>query len=338
MKTKKALYASTWGNLKKLVKSGNNDFLREMKKQASEFGWLPGDSEEESWGKNIEALKVLFNKAMLPEDVIVCFEYRAPIAGRVDCMLFGKGVDGINNVVLFELKGWKKAELSYNNTLLETWTGNAMRDVEHPSVQAGGYAIHFKNFIELLNTKEYHLTSLAYCYNYKKQDGADALYHPNFSKAMESNPLFIKGDEQRLIEILSTLLSKGQGEVVFNAISQAKLEPTKEFISSAANIVIDPNNDGFYMLGDQNVAYTKFEAILKETLEKNRKSVIVIKGGPGTGKSVIALKMLSEVARMGKVPYYTTRSTALRDQLRDALKDTRAKDMIRTIFDFREVY
>lgn len=270
--------------------------------------------------------------------MVIAFEYRAPVGGRVDCMLFGKS-QGMNNVVLFELKGWARASLSYNNTLIKTYTGGTTKDVEHPSVQAERYFQHFTNYIELLNTQEYHLTGLAYCYNYVKNNDDDALYHPNFAEARERCPLYIKEDQSRLAELLHSLLENGEGMDVFNNITSWHPTPTKRLIQAAADIIIDKDN--FYLLGDQNVAFTKFESILKDCLEKDEKSVIVIKGGPGTGKTIIALKMLSAVAREGKTPMFTTRSKALKDELIRALRGVKtenrddASDLIADIFKFR---
>lgn len=334
--TNKAVLVLTLGEFKNI--GGKNVFADEMRNRAMEIGLNPGDSEKTSWAENYDALNILFSKSNLPDDVVVAFEYRAPVGGRVDCMLFGKGKDGKNNVVLFELKGWKDAKLSYNNTLIETFTGGRLQDVEHPSVQAERYHTHFTNFVSVLNNGDTCLTSIAYCYNYSKKDN-NAFYHPNFEAVLKDYPLFVKEDKEQLAAMLYELLCKGQGANNYDAFISAKLMPTDKLIDAAADIIID--NDNFYLFGDQNVAFKKFKSILDDTLSKNGKSVIVIKGGPGTGKTVLALKMLSYVAKMGKIPFFTTRSTALRDQLRDKVKNVKrvngkdASDLIGTIFDFR---
>ena len=329
--TNKAVLVLTLGEFKNI--GGKNVFANEMRNRAMEIGLNPGDSEKTSWAENYDALNILFSKSNLPDDVVVAFEYRAPVGGRVDCMLFGKGKDGKNNVVLFELKGWKDAKLSYNNTLIETCTGGRLQDVEHPSEQAGRYYLHFTNYIELLCTDDYCLTSIAYCYNYSKSDKNNSLYHKNFYDVMSNYPLFNKEDKDKLADLLENLLGFGNGKEIYEAISLCHEKPTEKLISAAADLVI--NKDRFYLLGDQNIAFKKFNSILKETFDNDGKSVIVIKGGPGTGKTVLALKMLSKVAKMNKTPVFTTRSTALRDELRRALADLRVKDLIRDIYDFR---
>lgn len=329
--TNKAVLVKTLGDFKSI--GAKNLFAEEMLNRAQEIGLNPGDSEKTSWAENYDALSILFSKSNLPDDVVVAFEYRAPIGGRVDCMLFGKGKDDKNNVVLFELKGWKDAKLSYNNSLIETFTGGRLQDVEHPSVQAGNYSQQFTDYIELLNSEEYRLTGLAYCYNYTKSDENDALFHSNFETARNSCFLYTNEDKDKLAHLLSSLLNKGEGSNIYDDISSWHISPTRKLIESAADIIIDQDN--FRLFGEQSVAFKKFEKILKDSLEKNEKSVIVIKGGPGTGKTVIALKMLSFAAKLGKTPMFATRSTALRDQLQNALKKAGANNLISDIYNIR---
>lgn len=336
IQTNKAVLAVTLGEFRSI--NSKNVFKDVMCNRAIEVGFKPGEPELISWAENYDALNILFTKSNIPDDVVIAFEYRAPVGGRVDCMLFGKGKDGKKNVVLIELKAWEKVKLSYNNTLIETFTGGRLQDVDHPSVQAERYHTHFTNFINIFNNGNTCLTSIAYCYNYSKKD-SNAIYHPNFEEVLKDYPLFVKEDKEQLATMLYKLLCKGQGADIYDALISAKPMPTDKLIDAAADIIIDKDN--FYLFGDQNVAFKKFKSILDDTLSKNGKSVIVIKGGPGTGKTVLALKMLSYVAKMGKIPFFTTRSTALRDQLREKVKDVKkvngkdASDLIGTIFDFR---
>lgn len=88
---------------------------------------------------------------------------------------------------------------------------------------------------------------------------------------------------------------------------------------------------------------------MKKTQQSKEKSVIIIKGGPGTGKTVIALKILSELYKEAQShekscnAYYATRSTALVKQLGEALKEKKGKnkkkggaqDLIKKPFFFR---
>ncbi len=62
-----------------------------------------GESEKRSWKINAEALAELFD-ASFHKDVVIGLEYLVPCGGRVDCALFGVGVDGRKRMAVVELK------------------------------------------------------------------------------------------------------------------------------------------------------------------------------------------------------------------------------------------
>ena len=129
--------------------------------------------------------------------------------------------------------------------------------------------------------------------------------------------MFIADDNHKFAESLHSLLNGGNGLIIFNDVSSWHPKPTTKLIQAASDIIL--NEDNFHLFGDQNVVFRKLETILNDSFCKDEKSVIVVKGGPGTGKTLLALKMLSYAARKGKTPMFATRSTALRDQLKNAL-------------------
>lgn len=335
IKSNRAFYVASLAEFYKLEA---NVFAEIMMQRSTECGFISGDSEVKSWKENFNALKLLFVKSKLPVDVVIAFEYQAPVGGRIDCMICGEGRDLKKNVVVLELKAWTQASLSYNDTLIHTFTGGAPRDVDHPSIQAERYHQHLTNFIQPFDSGEINLTSLAYCYNYEKRED-DALYHNSFSQILADYPLYTKEDKEILSQHLMELLAYGHGEAIYKRIAECQPFPTRKLLEAAADIIIE--NDNFYLIGDQDVAYKKILSCVKDAINKDKKSVFVVKGGPGTGKTVIALKIISEVAKMGGTSMFTTRSTALRDELIRALKNVKkngrdASDLIaNSIFKYR---
>jgi hypothetical protein len=63
----------------------------------------------------------------------------------------------------------------------------------------------------------------------------------------------------------------------------------------------------------------------KKIAKTKEKSVIIVKGGPGTGKSVIALEVMGELLRMGKNVVHATGSKAFTETLRKILGIRSAK-------------
>lgn len=332
----KAVYAETMNVFLEDVKS--NNYIEKMKFMSNENGFCPQDPEINSWTENSSALKSLFIKAEIPKDVVVAFEYHAPVGGRVDCMLFGQDDDNNNNVVVIELKGWKTATQCCENKLVNTFTGGSCQDVLHPSHQVEEYHRQFNDFIKLFEKPNFCLTSLAYCYNYEKSEKNNALYHSKFDSVSKEYKLYAKNDVEILAKELKSLLSKGKGKDIFTAVSGCQPFPTEKLIDSAANIIIDKDN--FHLLGEQSVAYEKILTIIDDAINNDEKCVFVVKGGPGTGKTLVALKVMSAMAKKKITSMYATRSTALRDDLKRALSATaingkNASNLIQDIYKFR---
>lgn len=326
-------------NLDNFMNTRESDFIEMMKQNLMTHGYAVGDSEISSWKENNSALKKIFRKADLPKDVVIAFEYQLPIGGRVDCILCGQDAEGKNQIIVIELKQWTEVNRVYDSGLLETFTGGRLQDVLHPVQQANDYKRHLLNHFEFLFDGTYEVWDVAYCYNYSRQeDGQDAMFD-NLPRNL-TDTLFCKSNKDAFCDFLKTHLTGGKGYDIMRKLDTTQPLPTRQLLQAAADIVFEGNDD-FTLFGEQHEAFQRIEGLLKKTLDNEGKSVIVIKGGPGTGKTVLALKLLAEACRMGRTSMFTTRSTALRDQLRNILRKqanvqgNTADDLVRTIFDFR---
>lgn len=334
--------SSFWSDLEK------NNFTNQMR----EGGKLPPNmetAEVRSWQENAKVISTLMKLADLPDsdDVYIAFEYAAPVGGRVDCVLFGTGLNGKKNVVLIELKQWSKENLEvfscYGKNCVDVYVGGSTKTVDHPSEQVEHYKQHFRNFISIFDTEDYVLTSLAYCYNYESDCKPECLFDPMFTEILKSSPLYTKDTTKELAQFLHDMLCGGDGKSIATTVANAEHKPTKALIEAAANMMNNPSDNTFVLLGEQDGAYKKFWSILKNTLDNKEKSVFIVKGGAGTGKTVIALKILSELYREAQAKgkdcnaYYVTRSTALAKQLGEVLGtyESGAQDLIKKTFMFR---
>lgn len=314
-----------------------SDFIEKMNENLQSHGYSVGERELASWKANYKALKEL-KSACLPADVMIAFEYQLSIGGRIDCILCGKDSKGKNHVIVLELKQWTTVERIYDN-ILETFTGGTVREVVHPVQQANDYKQHLLNHFDFLIDETYEVSDVAYCFNYEKNNnGQDDLFD-NFPFNM-TEKLFCRTNKDDFHEFLKKHLCGGSGYEIMEKLETSQALPTRQLLQAAADIVFEGNNT-FTLLGDQHAAFNHVKGLLKETLDKDGKSVIVINGGPGTGKTVIALKLLAEACKNGKISYFATRSTALKDQLQKMLKKNpnkegnHAVDLIRKTSYFR---
>jgi DUF2075 family protein/phage repressor protein C with HTH and peptisase S24 domain len=281
----------------------------------SSFGHKPSNSEYNSWNNSCQHLKNLVSIAGLTNNM-VCLEYEVPYnTGRIDCMFFGRGIDKKAYTVLMELKQWSQVEeLDDEENFVETFVGGNIRKVPHPSQQVEGYHNHLINFVQVFELDEnYNLFSCAYCHNYSKQPGI-GLFADRYNKLIYEFPVYSKNDVQKLANKLKLLLSQGDGFEIFNRFMQSPIKPSKKLLENASKIV-DQNKAVFSLLNEQLVAKNVIMSKVRKAEKTKQKSVIIVHGGPGTGKTVIALNILAELAGRGKSVFYGCKSKPFREAL-----------------------
>jgi uncharacterized protein len=276
------------------------------------FGRRPGLAEEASWQNSMPRVKDVIEVAELKENFI-CLEYEVPYNQcRIDCLLFGKGLNEEANVVLIELKQWTKVipleeegnfEEKYE---VETFTGGGSKIVAHPSQQVKGYENYLKGFVvEFEQKPPLAIFSCAYCHNYSRNSD-DGLFNPIYQKIVDEFPIYTREDVVKLGNRIKQLLAKGNGFEVFNRFMNSPLRPSKKLLDNVARIV---NNEVvFSLLNEQIVAKNLIWAKVKRAEKEKEKSVIIVHGGPGTGKSVIAINILADAAKKGKKIFYGCKS------------------------------
>lgn len=274
---------------------------------ASKLGRHPGFSEFNSWQNSLSRVKDLIEIAELNDNMIV-LEYEVPYnQSRIDCLMFGKDSSENSNVVLIELKQWTKVKaVEDEGIFVETYTGGSSKLVAHPSQQVEGYQNYLRNFItEFDSPTPMILFSCSYCHNYSKKIN-DGLFDPIYSTLITNFPVYTKEDVRPLAAKIKELLSNGAGLEVFNRFMQSPLKPSQKLLENVSKIV--KNEAVFSLLNEQLVAKNLIWAKVKKADRTKVKSVIIIHGGPGTGKSVIAINILAQAAYARKKVFYGCKS------------------------------
>jgi len=276
-------------------------------------------SEYRSWQNSPLAIKNLLELSGV-KDTFVTFEYLVPYTQRrVDCMLYGKNSDSKGYVVHIELKQWDKVEpTNIEGNWVETYTGKPNNRVAHPSQQVKGYHDYLISFVEVFEEDKMGLFGCSYCHNYEKKEG-QGLHDPIYSNIINEYPIYSRNDIVELADKIKLLLYKGEGYDIFNKFMQSPIKPSKKLLENASKIVT--NESDFALLNDQIVARNTILSKVINARPNNEKSVIIIKGGPGTGKTVIALHILAEIAK-SKVNcsvFFSTKSKPLLEGIKNRL-------------------
>ncbi len=290
---------------------------------------LASPQELVSWTNSLQFVKNIIEYASLRDNMLVV-EYELPYCNRrIDCLLFGKGKDASPHAVIMELKQWSKVENCDLENEVLTFTGGANRFEPHPSFQAQGYYSYLKDFVEVFGNDTITLSAISYCHNYSRS--SDVMFGPKFQPVMKDFPLFAKEDVPELARYLKERLSSGNGLEVFNRFTNSPVGPTKKLLEHTSQMIKGQNV--FNLLEDQLAAYYAILDRAKKASKLKEKCVIIVSGGPGTGKSVIALNVIAELLSKGQTVFHATGSAAFTSTLRKIV-GTRAASMFKYFISF----
>jgi DUF2075 family protein len=290
---------------------------------------MAGQPEVVSWTNSLQFVKNVIEYASLKDNIVVV-EYELPYSNRrIDCLLFGQGERGSPNAVIMELKQWSKVENCDVENEVLTFTGGANRFEAHPSFQAQGYYSYMRDFVEVFGNDKVNLSAISYCHNYSRS--SDVMFGPKFQAIMKDFPLFAKEDVPALADYLKARLSSGHGLEVFNRFSSSPVGPTKKLLEHTSSMI--KGQKVFNLLEDQLAAYYAILDRAKKAAKLKSKCVIIVRGGPGTGKSVIALNVIAELLSKGQTVFHATGSAAFTSTLRKIVGN-RAANMFKYFISF----
>lgn len=281
----------------------------------SQYRYNPSVNEVRSWQNSLRAMsQVVEHSALLDHGVLL--EYQLPLSSkRLDCIICGKDENKIPNAVIVELKQWEHCEDAVGKNEVVTWVGGANREVLHPSVQVGQYRMYLEDTHPSFYSPPVpiSLSSCVYLHNHHPQKG-DVLFSDKFSEVLTSNPLYTADDFDEIKGFLRNRLKAGEGLPLLSTIEENRFRPSKKLMEHVSGVI--KGNAEYILLDEQLVVYDKVFACVKKGFHHNKKTVLIVNGGPGTGKSVIALNLMADLLNGGYNAHYATGSRAFTETLR----------------------
>lgn len=296
------------------------------------------DGEYMAWQNSLPFMRTVLNDKDIPDDAQVAIEYQIPrTSKRVDFIISGANEEK-DNVVVVELKQWTKAEKVDNEMQhsVRTYTGHSDRIVSHPSYQAYSYSIFIKNSVEVVEEKDIGVIPCAYLHNYSPEylnEINDEIYKVWYDEA----PFFIKNQMMELRNFIKKYITKksSDGQLLYT-IDHGRIRPSKALQDCLVSLM--KGNKEFVLLDDQIVAFDMCKKVMQQCLKDLKKRVIIIEGGPGTGKSVLAINLLKEFTTKSYNASYVTKNSAPREAYlkllskSDLKKEVNIKQMFRSPF------
>ncbi|MFA5727189.1 MAG: DUF2075 domain-containing protein, partial [Saccharofermentanaceae bacterium] len=228
-----------------------------------------------------------------------------------DFIISGYGENKDPNVVIIELKQWDKVDtIDGQDALVETYTGGAVRKVVHPSYQAWSYAAMIYDYNQNVQLENIVLHPCAYMHNYRKTN-PEKLEENQYKKYVDDAPIFGRGEVSKLREFIKKSVKTGDDKQLLYDIDNGKIKPSKSLQDSIKSMI--EGNQEFIMLDEQKVVYEEILSKSLECMADKKKRTVIVKGGPGTGKTVVAINLLAKLTNEGLFVQYTSKNSAPRN-------------------------
>ena len=288
-------------------------------------------SEYNSWLHSMEYMYKVLNDPEIPYDSGVAIEYNIPqTAKRVDFMISGYDEQDKPGVVIVELKQWSELDaVPESEALVETYVGGGRRRVVHPCYQAWSYARLISDYNTVVQDENITLAPCAYLHNYMRSDD-DPLDNEQYSLYTSEVPAFTLGQVQNLRAFIKKCVRKGDHNKLLYRIDHGKIRPSKSLQDSIAKMI--EGNPEFVLIDEQRVAFEEIIRLSEKCQKDHRKRTIICKGGPGTGKSVIAVRLLAELTRKEQFVQYVSKNAAPRTVYAEKLKGKVRKSSVDNMF------
>ena len=297
----------------------------------SKMGRHTPKAEFRSWENSLNYMYKVLNDDEIPNDSGVAIEFNIPqTSKRVDFIISGYNESNEPNMIIVELKQWDELKaVDGVDALVETYTGGAVRKVVHPSYQAWSYAQLINDYNASVQDRRVKLHPCACLHNYVRQKN-DPIDSSQYKDYLEDAPVFTKGHASDLRKFIKQSIVHGDKKDILYLVDHGKIRPSKSLQNAIASML--KGNKEFIMIDEQKVAY---EEILRLSLlcqQDYKKRTIVVKGGPGTGKSVIAINLLAELTARDQMVQYVSKNSAPRQVYLQKLKGFMKKSSVDNMF------
>lgn len=293
----------------------------------SHLGRRTSENEINSWKNSLMYMNNVLSDDSIPSYCGVSIEYQIPLTSkRIDFILTGADSSGNHSVVIVELKQWQDAQLTDKDGVVVTRFQHGEVETTHPSYQAWSYAATLSDFNSSVQEHNITLHPCAYLHNY---DDDGIISHPFYNHYLSLAPAFYRKDAAKLQDFIKRHIKYGDKKELMYLIENGRIRPSKQLADSLVSML--KGSPEFKLLDDQKVAY-ETAMRLSNRLSAGKKQVLIIEGGPGTGKSVLAINLLVDLTKNGKLAKYISKNSAPREVYTVKLSGSVRKTNINNLF------
>lgn len=291
------------------------------------LGHTVSPNERRSWSNSMAFMEKVVRRSNISDSCGVLLEYVIPSTSkRIDFLISGENERGDKNFIIVELKQWETAEASDRDGVVTTYVGHGLRDATHPSYQANSYKLFLQDYNENIKPEVVSPYACAYLHNYKEKN-PEPLKSEIYSHIIKEAPIYFKDDHEKLERFLYEHVRFGNGVSILYQIENGKIRPSKKLIEHVEKMY--EGNQEFILLDEQKIAY---ETACSVATKAKEKSVVIINGGPGTGKSVVSMNLLGGLLKKKLNVNFVAPNSSFRDVMIHKLARTETKTRLKNLF------
>src|SRR3989338_9388498 len=301
------------------------DIIRESVKQ--KLNKNVGNNEYISWKNSLGSMYHVIDNELIPKDSGIAIEYSIPrTKNRIDFIITGQDDNNNDKVIIIELKQWTDIQLTEKDAVVLTLFQQGLSEELHPSYQAWSYSSLLLGFNATVYNENIGLEPCAYLHNYISDDVLKNSFYDDYLKKA---PVFCKGEKKKLQDFITKFIKHGDKTNIMYRIDNGEIRPSKNLADSMALMI--KGNQEFIMIDDQKIVYETALSFARKSSSYN-KNVLIVEGGPRTGKSVVAVNLIVAITKLGLNTQYVTKNAAPRAVFESKLTGTLKKTQISNMF------
>ncbi len=325
-------------NLEGFINSCNDgNIARDVYDKVILSGFNVSEKEINSWSNSLPYIANILSTDVAT-DLNVAIEYKFETTkNRVDFMIYGIDETGRDSIVIIELKQWSSVSSSNRINFVYAYGGNGARDYLHPSYQSYRYGCILQSFNSYVQDNNVSINTCSYLHN------LDHIYEKTILNTtkypfLNYSPTFLKDDEKKLREFIKKYIKHGKRELLYD-IDDSKIKPSKNFSEMLFNAI---KGKQIFTLDNEQAA--SVSTIIYETLyaiKHNERRTIIIKGQPGSGKSVVAINAMGQLLNSSErintcycTTNFTPRTVFSEYLINNDYKKSAIKNLFKTIASF----
>ena len=292
------------------------------------------EAERRSWQNSMQFMRDILDSNDIPNNCGVAIEYNIPTTSkRIDFILTGIDKQDKKEAIIIELKQWDDCSAIESEdgiiTEVETFIRGRIRKTPHPAYKAWSYKCLLEDYIETVQDGKIILSPCAFLHNYHfKED--DPICAEQYKDYIEAAPMFGADDFPKLRAFITKHIKKGDDGKTIYEIDHGRLRPSKSLQDYFVSVL--NGNREFVLIDDQKVVYDTAMRMAKRAVSFGEKKVLIVEGGPGTGKSVVAINLLADLLKIDVAAFYVTRNSAPRAVFKNKLRDDSRRTFIESCF------